>query len=105
MSFVLNKYETNFDVLLESYTILYNKLKNNKNFQDKHLDLLNLILGNANELSLYMDNLSLMIDDDDYIINDNDLCKIKNLKHQDKVFKKIAPLLFLIDNYVRTESK
>ena len=46
-----------------------------------------------------------MIDDDDYIINDNDLCKIKNLKHQDKVFKKIAPLLFLIDNYVRTESK
>jgi hypothetical protein len=104
-SFVLNKYENNFNILIESYKTLHNKLKNNENYKEKHIDLLNIILSNSNELLLNMDRLSLMIVDDDYELNKYDLCKINNIKHQEKVFKKIAPLFLLIDNFVRTESK
>ena len=41
-------------------------------------------------------------------IKKDDPCNINEvneLKHQDKVINKIIPLYFLIDNYVRTESK
>tara|TARA_Y100001970_G_C13904856_1_gene685539 strand:- start:208 stop:525 length:318 start_codon:yes stop_codon:yes gene_type:complete len=105
MSHILNKYENTLDTFLETSNILHNILKNKGNFKGKHIDLLNIILSNTNELLLNMDRFILMINDDDYELNEKDNHKIKDLKHQDIVFKKIAPLLLLVDNYVRTESK
>ena len=105
MSFILNKLETNFQILEESYKILHNKISNNEQIEPKYIDLINLIISSSNKLSLEIDNLSINLEENNYKHTKNIENEVNELKHQDKVISKIIPLYFLIDNYVRTESK
>ena len=105
MSFILNKLETNFQILEESYKLLQKKLKENGNVGLKNIDLLNLLISNANKMTLEIDNLTLNLQNEN-TSNSNEINeKINELEIQDKILKKILPYYFLIDNSIRTESK
>ena len=64
-----------------------------------------IIENNINELELNLDILSLMLDDDDYELNEKHHKKLEEIDHQNKVFKKLYPYLILINEAVRTDSK
>ena len=105
MSFILNKLETNFQNLEESYKLLQKKLKENSNVGVKNIDLLNLLISNANKMTLEIDNLTLNLQNESKS-NSNEINeKITELEIQDKILKKLLPYYFLIDNSIRTESK
>ena len=84
---------------------MHNKISNNEHIEPKYIDLINLIISSSNKLSLEIDNLSINLEENNYKHTKNIENEVNELKHQDKVISKIIPLYFLIDNYVRTESK
>ena len=105
MSLIVDNYENNFQKIFISYNILLNRLKKHDDYKEKHYNMFKIIENNINELELNLDILSLMLDDDDYELNEKHHKKLEEIDHQNKVFKKLYPYLILINEAVRTDSK